>query len=239
MDLTSGKFSVVIPTPQRSRHLGPLVAQCAEHNLVHEVLVINNAATPLKWDSEKVHVLHQKENIFVNPGWNLGAATARGEYLAIVNDDVRFRDEALDHAAKILRRGWYSMVGPSRHCFNGAQQGRIGHRFASLHTSPFGTFMCLRRENYVPIPDDLLIWGGDDWLMLNQRRPLAELINTTFETEMSTTSGSSEFQYLRRSDFSNAVRLLKPIRRKKLWHWPASALLRLRLFRECLEASNS
>ena len=92
----SGRFSVVIPTLQRSDDLDAIVKQCAAHPLVFEVLVINNSPRPLVWESAKVRVLQQERNIYVNPAWNLGAREARGEFLAIVNDDVRFDDLAFD-----------------------------------------------------------------------------------------------------------------------------------------------
>ena len=75
------EFSVIIPTLQRAKELHELVEMCAAHPRVLEVLVINNAPEPLVWDSPKVRVLQQAENIYVNPAWNLGAREARGEYL--------------------------------------------------------------------------------------------------------------------------------------------------------------
>lgn len=89
------QFSVVIPTLQKSSRLEEVVSICTDHPLVHEVLVINNAQQPLTLNSPKVRVLQQEQNIYVNPAWNLGAREARGEYLAIVNDDVIFDPEAL------------------------------------------------------------------------------------------------------------------------------------------------
>lgn len=115
-----GRFSVVIPTLQRSEDLWAIVNQCAAHSRVLEVLVVNNAPTPLVWESPKVRVLQQQRNIYVNPAWNLGAREARGDFLAIVNDDVRFDDAAFDLAARGLR--WFGVVGPDRSCFSLAQE---------------------------------------------------------------------------------------------------------------------
>lgn len=33
---------------------------------------------------------------------------------------------------------------------------------SNLIGNSFGMFMCLPKENYVPIPEDLTVWGGDD-----------------------------------------------------------------------------
>ncbi|MBS1699355.1 MAG: glycosyltransferase [Actinobacteria bacterium] len=202
MSEARGRFSVIIPTLQRSKHLRPLVDQCAAHPLVQEVLVINNANAQLTWDSPKVRVLDQAQNIYVNPAWNLGAREASGEYLAIVNDDLLFEDEALEESASILARGFYGLVIPDSSCFHEVGPGSIAHRPAPYPNDFFGTFMCMRRRDYWPVPDDMLIWGGDDWLFLAAKRLPAALIRTRFATEMHTTSGGAEFDGIRRDNWA-------------------------------------
>lgn len=124
--------------------------------------MVNNAPTPLVWGSLKARVLQQQRNISVNPAWDLGAREARGDFLAIVNDDVRFDDAAFDLAARGLR--WFGVVGPDRSCFSLAQEEeprlRLARRSATLFG--FGTFMCMRRGNCRPVPEEMRIWGGDD-----------------------------------------------------------------------------
>ncbi|HSO69495.1 MAG TPA: glycosyltransferase family 2 protein [Arachnia sp.] len=213
------RFSVVIPTLQRSRELWTLVEQCAAHPLVGEVLVINNAPEPLSWESPKVRVLQQSRNIFVNPAWNLGAREARYPFLAFVNDDVRFGDEVFDECARVLRRGLFAMVGPDHPCFEPTEYSKpISHRVAPEFNLVFGTFMCLRREDYVPIPDKLRIWGGDDFLFWGQHRPNAVLVRTRFRTEMSTTSSDPEFMAWRERERQATLALLVDIQGARWWH---------------------
>jgi len=237
MSHVSGKFSAVIPTLQRSPGIAALVDQLAAHPLVHEILVVNNAPEPLQWESAKVRVLQQDHNIYVNPAWNLGASEARGEFLAIINDDVRFSNAVLDHAANVLGRGRYSMLGPSQSCLRPRRRERVRHRFGSLGTTPFGTLMMLRRSDYLPVPDDLLIWGGDHWLMLNQRRPIAKLVGVHLRTVMSSTSGAPEFQAMREAEEARVAALCAPLKLTRWWHWPASVLVRGRIVQNRLRAS--
>lgn len=217
-------FTVIIPTLQRAPELWPLVDHCAAHPLVREILVINNAQTPLSWDSPKVHVLHQETNIFVNPAWNLGAREASGELIAIINDDVLFNDDVFDEAAKVLRRGLFAMVVPDRSCFHGDGWDKpISHRLATGRLNlVWGTFMAMRREDYRPIPDSLLIWGGDDYLYWSQDKPNAVLIRTRFKTTMGTTSGSTEFQQLREGEYDETMAMVSRLHR--WWHAPVKAL---------------
>ncbi|MBB5598176.1 glycosyltransferase family 2 protein [Neomicrococcus lactis] len=232
VSVKSPVFSVIIPTLQRSADLDPLVTQCASHPLVIEVLVINNASAPLSWDSPKVRVLQQAENIYVNPAWNLGVVEAKGELLAILNDDLSFDLKVFEYCAEVLERGRFSILGPSPKAMNMSPRGKLRHRLTSLHTEPFGTAMFMKRENYVPIPEDMKIWGGDDWLMLNQRKPVAELLGAAFRTEMSTTSGSPEFQRMRADANRVSERYLLPLRGSQPWHFPARLMTRLRVLRE-------
>ena len=109
-----------------------------------------------------MRVLQQAENIYVNPAWNLGAREAKAEFLAIVNDDVRFGDEVFAVARRGLR--WFGVVGPDRSTFTLPSPDRVRLRPArpTATTFEFGTFMCLRRRDYLPIPETMRIWGGDD-----------------------------------------------------------------------------
>lgn len=90
--------------------------------------------------------------------------------------------------------------------------------------------MAMRREHYLPIPEEMRIWGGDDWLFLTQTHPNAVLVNTRFVTDMSVTSSSPEFQRLRGEEQIVADRILKPLEGSKWWHqvtsWTTEARLR-------------
>jgi glycosyltransferase involved in cell wall biosynthesis len=222
--MSSVKFSVIIPTLQRSPGLRPLVKQCLAHPLVDEVIVINNSPAPLGMEDPRLRLFDQSENIYVNPAWNLGAAEARAELLAIVNDDVQFDDEALTHAAEILRKGRYGIVAPDKSCLWADASRPVSHRLASRDNLIFGTFMCMRKSDYVPIPDELRIWGGDHWLYWNQRRPSAVLIRTPFRTEMSTTSSDPEFEALRATEAEAVTRIMRNVRGRRWWHHPTAVL---------------
>lgn len=226
-------FSVIIPTLQRSATLGALVEQCAAHPLVAEVLVVNNAPeSPLAWASPKVRVLTPEANVYVNPAWNWGVRESSAPWIALVNDDICFDDEVFDHAAAVLREGFFGMIGPDASCLNADAAGlTVSHRFASRDTLGFGTFMCLRRENYTPVPDDLLIWAGDHWLFWSQPRPNAIFVRTSFRTEMGTTAGSPEFQHLRAEEAARWASHWKRLRGSRWWHRPMFALEKARMAR--------
>lgn len=216
-----GKFSVVIPTLQRSELLPQVVNLCDSHPLVGEVIIINNEQKPLEFDSPTVRVVNLEQNIFVNPAWNMGVSLARHDLIALVNDDVLFDPCSFDLAESALNQNFFGIIGPDKTCFfNPIGSPRIRIARFSPASSMFGTFMCMRRENYEKIPDDIKIWGGDDFLILSQAKPPGVLVGVKFETEMSTTSGSEEFQALRLEEYEAAHRVLSTVMGKRWWHKP-------------------
>ncbi|WP_083882723.1 glycosyltransferase family 2 protein [Brevibacterium senegalense] len=162
--MDQAQFSVIIPTLQRAAELEPLVKLCSGHPLVSEILVINNAPQPISFAYPKLRVLDQRENIYVNPAWNLGAVKARSQLLAILNDDVSFDAELFDIAALQLSRKWVGIVGIDGAYLNRPRLEAPKVRLATYEhvTLGFGMAMFMRHDDYVPIPSSLRIWGGDD-----------------------------------------------------------------------------
>lgn len=211
MPLSKPPFSVVIPTLQRSPDLRPLVERCAGHPMVHEVLVINNAPDPLHWASPKVRVLHQPENIYVNPAWNLGVHTATGRFLAILNDDILFDPELFTLVGRALQNPFVGIVGIGSKCYEPGAGRRLRLRPVGHRPFGFGTAMFLRRSRYTDVPAEMKIFGGDDWLFQAQRHLNFVITDFAVHTEMSVTSGSPEFHgvggadlaYIRDHDINN------------------------------------
>lgn len=172
-----------------------------DHPLVAEVIVINNASAPLPLAGRKIRVLDQEQNLYVNRSWNVGAREAASDYLIISNDDISFHPRVIDAAARALR--WpVGIIGPDPAAF------------ARLDSSPwflpaydrtrgFGTLMFLRARDYVPVPGDLMIWCGDDYLFNSQRRRNLYLKGARIDTAMSTTSGDPAFDSIKQQDLDH------------------------------------
>ena len=193
------RFSVIIPTLQRSDRLGPLVEMYCAHRLVGEVIVINNAPAPLTFIDPKVRVLQQEQNICVNPAWNLGASVAREPLLIISNDDIAFHPRVIDAAARMLRLP-VGVIGPNPGVLDRRVDGRPWFMPTYRRSSGFGTLMFLRAEDYVPIPADLLIWSGDHWLFHHQTKRNLFLKGAWVDTRRSATASHPEFMRQKRAD---------------------------------------
>lgn len=195
------EFSVIIPTLQRAKELHELVEMCAAHPRVLELLVINNAPEPLAWDSPKVRVLQQAENIYVNPAWNLGAREAQGKYLAVLNDDILFDPSLFDHVHRWLTLPGIGIVGGGHHAGGELRRGVPPYILPAYHRPDgFGIAMFMHRSRYEPIPESMRIWYGDDWLFYRQTRRNFTLYNAGIQTEMSVTSDAFAQTPLARAD---------------------------------------
>lgn len=193
-------FSVVIPTLQRAPELERMAVRCAEHPRVLEVLIVNNSPRPLEWATGRIRVLQQETNIFVNPAWNLGAASARGDVIVLMNDDIEFDTSIFDRAARWMRLPFVGIVGPAPSCLRVPQERHVVLRPTFERTHGFGTLMFVRRSDYVPVPADLLIFFGDDWLLQEQARPNWSFWDFPIRTEMAATSGEAQFSDLLQQD---------------------------------------
>lgn len=200
-------FSVVIPTLQRSPTLPELLRRLSQSSSVAEIMVINNSSSPLSARPPRTDVIEPGRNIFVNPAWNLGVASTNAPLVCLCNDDALFDPRILDAIARRLRRG-AGIVGPHSSCFRPisvdprASRSLLPTVFLPAYVRPFGfgTLMSFRRESFVPIPDDLKIWCGDDYLFQRQQQRNYCFFGPKILTTMSLTSSSHEFDRERETD---------------------------------------
>lgn len=175
--------------------------------VVREVLVINNAAQPCPFEHPTCRVLDMPENIFVNPAWNLGVEQARTDLIGLVNDDVLFDPRILRPIARRLVRG-AGIIGPATSCVRDVEDApsRLRRRpfFVPAYERPFafGTAMFMRRDDYTPVPADLKIWRGDDYLFRRQERRNFMVYGIDIRTHMSTTSGNPAFDAIKEADMT-------------------------------------
>ena len=217
-DHQASRASVIIPTLQRAQHLPELLAIYADHPRVAEVILINNSPEPLSHVPEKVRVLQQSSNIYVNPAWNLGARIATSKHLIISNDDILIAPALIDYGLDLLDRDLYPLIGVHRSFIGHNEAGPPRHRPATHVNLGFGAFMMLRADNYCEIPPEPKIFGGDDWLFWNQRRIPGVILGLPVDTEMGTTSSRSEFSAQALSDLHWCDSTFTAIRGKQRWH---------------------
>lgn len=164
--LDSDKFSVIIPTMWYSDKIQENIERLDDSEYVNEIILIDNN-TSLKPNYiekyTKIKYLPQKENIYVNPAWNLGVEESLCENICISNDDVIFDADIFSFIKEHLDVGIYGMSTDNYYI-----EGKDSKYLVSkINQRPWG-WGCLffvKKKNWVPIHSDLKIACGDDWLI--------------------------------------------------------------------------
>jgi len=156
-DIKKRKYSVIIPTMWRSEKIMRMIKVYKNSDYIDEVIIIDNDHKRNKIQSGgKVKVLRQRENVFVNPAWNMGVEHAKNNWLIIANDDVVISrlDDLLVEAEKTS----YDLIGID---YTNSRSNRM------IKISPadkllwgYGCFMILHKSIYKPIHKQLKIWYG-------------------------------------------------------------------------------
>lgn len=201
-----------------------------DHALVGEVIVINNSDSPLPFEHLKMNEVRLERNIYVNPSWNLGVSIARYPMLIISNDDIQFTSSVIDTAAKVLE-GTVGIVGPHARSFARRRTRLPWVTPAYSRTNGFGTLMFLRADRWSPIPDDMKILCGDDWLFHHQIHRNCHLRGVAIKTEMATTSGSPEFALIRQQDKAIYCELRPSAYAEKFWLGTRASAVAMRIRR--------
>lgn len=182
-------ISVIIPTMWKPPHLMYILPMLQEHPLIGEVLIIDNDTSKTNPDIHKYSkVVHfpQKENIYVNPAWNLGVKLSKYDKLCFLNDDVIFNTDCLEFLYdKINPENGLMGFSEMSYCsfapdvFNTLKEAKLGAEvyleptnvYASPETSGmphvyYGCCMFLHKSRYFVIPDDFKIYYGDLFVYL-------------------------------------------------------------------------
>lgn len=188
-------FTCIIPTLWKSNRTVKLVNDLCACESVGEVIIIDNEPNLPNFSTTSLHrvqvqqqtkvkIVKMERNIYVNPAWNMGVDLATYEDISLINDDVNFNADVF----KLFDDG--SLVNKGVIGMDSANYKLLEDKTFSLETGRpkitlgWGCIIFVNKKNYIPIPDDLLIWCGDNWL--STRLPFSVLMGLKVTTEMST-----------------------------------------------------
>lgn len=207
------RFSVIIPTLfRRPDILNNLLGTLYDDPAVSEVIILDNTEytdetiVPLEVnDKTKIHSAGR--NRYVNPSWNYGVQEAEEKYIAILNDDITIPEGIFTSISQIDLKP----MGVIGACHPMIQQVENPQRFSiekgelvpiSERIWGFGIFMAMHKDNYIPIPDEIKVWCGDDIIFHGNRLAGREnyLLVAPIQTRMSTTSDDKQFDEIKEND---------------------------------------
>jgi len=200
-------FTVVIPTMLKffpfKQFLKTLAIYAfSDKSKIGEIIIINNSEQKdldkeFAEYKEKIKFLSYGINIGCNPAWNIGVQYAKYDKICLLNDDVIF-DLTLFDKLDLLNNLETGIVGlcPGVKDFN--QPPFINGEIKILpwnheHTYGYGCLMFIHKKNYIPIPKELKIYYGDNWLFdlcLNNRKTNYIITDLVHYTPYATTVSS-------------------------------------------------
>lgn len=166
--------SVIIPTMWRKKdYLAKMLAKYDASPYINEVLIIDNdpdQAMPFP-PQTRARKIYSGSNIFVNPAWNMGYKEARGEFLLIANDDIIIDnlDDVLEYVTQRLSKGEIAGLNRIEPDNNDPISLVYYKKIQQQFFRNWGSFMIMRKADYLPIPDDYKVCVGDWWLWAANR----------------------------------------------------------------------
>ena len=168
-------LSIVIPTLQKNKEiLYNLIDSLDTDNSVGEIIIIDNSLKGIEYISQKVRVITPKENLFVNPSWNLGVKEAKYDIVALFNDDISVSENFCSSVISKMTPDM-GIVG-----FNSGEYMEVCDKFSEqpikteITLEPikymdkyFGVAMFFFKNAYTQIPNEMKIVYGDNFLIYN------------------------------------------------------------------------
>ena len=161
-------YSVIIPTMWKCDRLISTLNELNDVRSVGEIILIDNTNNAYKVEIEKVKHIKEGKNTYVNPAWNKGVSLANYDKIIILNDDIWFDWNILDIMYEFVTEE-VGIVGMDEQNYNIKESSGLGMISTQSRDGGFGCCMFMHKSNYNPITEEMLIWGGDDWLFVDNR----------------------------------------------------------------------
>lgn len=217
-------MDLIIPTLWLCDRFATTLAAYLQMDAIGQVVVVDNNPLdrPATMNSlvghQRLLLLEQTENIYVNAAWNLGIRSLQQPtgLVGVLNDDIALPEQVFQ---AIKDRSWktWDVLGllrqqPSRTSeltikpLPYTSQLSIGHQYPG-----FGSALFFERTIYTPVPDRLRIWFGDDWILRHSTAVyglFSPAITVEQHVSMKAMKKNSNFRAILESDKQAAQQLL-------------------------------
>ena len=161
------------------------------------ILIDNNHGCYLE---SEITILIPKENLGVNPSWNIGVELAKNNIVCLLNDDIEINFQTIKNNLDEINNLDFGIIGFDANKNLGTDFNTNVDKFefkeADCRTLGFGCMMFIRKENYLKIDERLKIFFGDDllywWNRDKHNRPIYIIDNLKALGELSATSKDYE-----------------------------------------------
>lgn len=198
-------ITVVIPTMWKFKPFVQFLKDMVEVSSIGEIVIVDNDPENLPTDKilihPKVKCVTFGENIYVNPAWNYGVEVAQYENICLLNDDVIVDLKIFDRVDKFLEN---RNTGVCAICPGLSEEfghipittGEIDFVKCDQPYNPrtnfgMGTLMFFPKEQYVPIPLNLRLYWGDNFIydtLYYKLNNNYQIVNTFYYTPYAVTT---------------------------------------------------
>ena len=145
------------------------LSELNEHPSVGEIILIDNSEIEVEpLNLNKLNHIKEEKNTYINPAWNKGVSLAKYDKLLILNDDVWMDWGILD----ILSEYITPSIGAIGFAGNAIDLEETTDMMLTPVTHRYGNFgvaMFIHKASWMPIPEEMKLWGGDDWIFVKNR----------------------------------------------------------------------
>lgn len=172
-------MSVVLPTMQKDlKVLDLLIQELIEQDFIDEIIIIDNSTKGFTHESSKVKVHVPKQNLYINPTWNLGIKLSKNDYIAVLNDDIllpkNLSKQVLDFLIENPNTGLigldssYIICTPQEEMNSYPANSEIVFEKIdnTYKTAYWGSAIFGHRSKFYHIPEKMKLWCGDNYLLL-------------------------------------------------------------------------
>ena len=202
------KYTAVIPTMLKSPRLKKLAEDLQNSEYVSEVIIIDNSGNlePSLVPHPKQKYICEGRNTGCNPAWNKGVRLSSNELIVICNDDINFdpiilgalTDEVVESAG-VIGMG----AGNYDENFDNSQNPYLEEWFPGVNDHGWGSLMMLKKSMWIDIPENIIVWYGDNFIKEINSVKKSILRGFKVETEMSTTTDLPELDEIKNQDRIN------------------------------------
>jgi hypothetical protein len=163
-------YSVIIPTLWKCDRLKETLTELDSHPLVGEILLFDNTTNeiPITNLPKLKHILEGR-NTYVTSPWNKGALMAQYNKLLVLNDDNWIDWNILYSLSDFITEevGLIGMDEKNHHMTETNYE--IGLEPIEHRNGGYGCVIFVHKNSWIPIPEEMKIWGQDDWLFVKNR----------------------------------------------------------------------
>lgn len=207
------KYTVIIPTLWKSNRTLKLIDDLKQCEFVDEIIIIDNKSDRVEDKTEgKVRLVSFGENIYVNPAWNKGIELAKNECIALCNDDINFDPNIFGAITEniLMYSGIIGMgEGNYKEPIDEERGPYIDMWKPGVNDWGWGCMLLLKKAHWKPIPNEIKIWYGDNFIKDVNSVAKGCLRNFRVETEMSTTSDEKEWDEVKKKDYEYFINYLR------------------------------